>query len=130
MKNQNDKFCCAGNKSTVYCTSQRNKERFPSCLSQDNIFSGEIVLEKVEKGVNLQWEVRHLEKKKKAGKSQKPLQPFLYLWVWGFYEAVWMFSGMSGLHWNSVTGCIQAGAARPAVKSTVKEIPMFGSQEA
>lgn len=70
MKNQNDKFCCAGNKSTVYCTSQRNKERFPSCLSQDNIFSGEIVLEKVEKGVNLQWEVRHLEKKKKG--REKP----------------------------------------------------------
>lgn len=26
------------------------------------------------------------KKKRKAGKSQKPLQSFLYLWVWGFMK--------------------------------------------
>lgn len=96
-------------------------------MSQDSIFSGEIVLEKVEKGVNLQWEVRHLKKKKK-GREKPEASAILSVFIcMGIYEAVWMFSGMSGLHWNSVTGCIQAGAARPAVKSSVKEIPMFGS---
>lgn len=40
----------------------------------------------------------------------------------GIYGAVWMFSGMSGLHCAPVIGRVQAGAAGPAVKSTVKEI--------
>ena len=49
----------------------------------------------------------------------------------GIYEAVWMFfSGMSGLRCPPVFGCVRTGAAWPAVKSIVKEIPAFGSWEA
>lgn len=131
MKNQNDKFCCTGTRSTAYCTSQRNKEHFRRGLSQDNIFSGEIVSVKVEKGVNLQWEVRHLEEKKKKGKEKPEASTTFSVFMGlGIYEAVWMFSGMSGLCWTPVLGCVPAGATRPAVKGIVKEIPAFGSWEA
>lgn len=36
------------------------------------------------------------------------------------------FSGMSGLHCTPAVGCVGAGAARPAVKGIVKEMPVFG----
>jgi len=63
---------------------------------------------------------------KKKGREKPEASAILSVFMClGIYEAVWMFSGMSGLHWNSVTGCVQAGAARPAVKSTVKEIPIL-----
>lgn len=66
--------------------------------------------------------------KKKSGKSQKPLHGFGDL-----CEAIRMFlSGMSGLYCTPVIviGCVQAGAAGPAVKSIVKEIPALGFWEA
>ena len=83
-------------------------------------------MEKVEKGVNLQWEVRHLKKKKKRKKPEASITLSVFM-GWGIYGAVWMFlSGMSGLRCTPVIGCVQAGAAWAAVKSIVKEIPAFG----
>lgn len=106
-------------------TSEGNKEvheSFSGCLSQDGIFfQWDRVLEKVEKGVNLQWEVRHGKEKKirKKPEASIPLSVFMGL---GIYGAVWMFfSGMSGLCCTPVIGCDGTGAPWPAVKSTVKE---------
>lgn len=106
-------------------TSEGNKEvheSFSSCSSQDSIFfQWDRVLEKVEKGVNLHWEVRHWKEKKirKKPEASIPLSVFMGL---GIYGAVWMFfSGMSGLFCTPVIGCDGTGAPWPAVKSTVKE---------
>lgn len=79
------------------------------------------------KGVNLQWEVRHLGKKKRQGKARSLCNPFLYLYVWGFMK----LSGCSPECQGS-TGTLSLDVFRQVLHGQLlrvlwREIPMFGS---